>query len=168
MLPQPRVGTFLRMNPDKILQALEAHLRASQPLDAIFCNNPNPTRADRAAYYEREERAEALRNLFDAATSLATTSTDSGEPKTLQITVSDPVHTNSTIVQPLCRMSHDLKNMLHVIVGCSEMLAEFPLEAEAAKFLDQIRAAAMRAATIVRTTKCQIAETTKEQSKLTH
>jgi signal transduction histidine kinase len=166
MFPQARFATFIRMNPDRILDALETHLRASQPLDAIYYNNPNPTTADRTAYYERQERAEALRNLFDTTSSAAKHIKDQ-KPDTLQVRVPDPTSTNSAIVQPLCRMSHDLKNVLHVIVGCSEMLADFPLEAEAIKFVDQIRVAAMRAATIVRTTTCRIGEISKPQSKLT-
>lgn len=152
------------MNADEILEALEAHLRESQPLDAIFYTNPNPTTADRAAYFRRQERAEALRHLFDAAMSLPSQAPNA-KPETIHLTVAGLTKSG---LQPLCRLSHDIRNLLHVILGSCELLADYPLDSDAAKLLEHISSAAVKAASLAKTTTCRIAEMSQQASKLKH
>jgi signal transduction histidine kinase len=155
------------MNTEKILVALESHLRESQPLDAVYYANTNPTSADRAAYHQRQLRADALRYLYDAATNQQT-ELEFQESEIIEIAVADSLASGNTTIRPLCRMSHDLKNLLHIVVGYSEVLADFKLDPDAAKCLDHIRTAAAKAAQIAKMTVCRIAELSQSESKLTN
>jgi len=69
------------MSNERIIQALEEHLSASQSLDAAYYSNPNPTPADRAAYHQRQERIEALRHLLDVSLNETLPTAPDGDPK---------------------------------------------------------------------------------------
>jgi hypothetical protein len=46
---------------NEILLSYEAELRAVDALDRSYYQNPNPSVADRMAYYERQEHLEGVR-----------------------------------------------------------------------------------------------------------
>jgi len=54
------------MSEEDLFQTYEAKLRANQALDHAYWGNPNPTAADRAAYYARQELIARLRAHFYA------------------------------------------------------------------------------------------------------
>jgi signal transduction histidine kinase len=139
------------MNHEDLLQIHDANLVAQAALDRKYSQNPSPSTAERARYERRKERMESMRlSLYEH---IAPPVTD--RKSEFQIAIEDHLNHLEIVSDPLCRLAHDLRNKLGVIVGYAELLsANQQLETEVAEGLQRILIAGRQATTAINTSSC--------------
>lgn len=109
------------MNPQQVLNFYQGVLNAFDQLDRIYYADPNPNRAQRAAYYQRQAMSNAVRDqLFLAMDGAEAPLADN--PDTFQVIISNRLGL-ATLSDPKCRLQHDLNNCLHIILASTELLS---------------------------------------------
>jgi signal transduction histidine kinase len=109
------------MNSQEVLRFYENVLSAFEHLDHMYYCDPRPSDAQRAAYHQRQAIIAGLRAHISLALDSAG-GPDAEDSDTSRILVNDS-EGHSTISEPKCRLSHELKNCLHIILASAEMLS---------------------------------------------
>lgn len=108
------------MNTQDVLNFYARRLRELQELDAEYYNNPNPNSQQRGAYYQRQALAEDLRAELRALESAQAPMVENAD--TFRVLLCDGGGQKISS-SPQCRLSHDLKNCLHIVLGSAQMLS---------------------------------------------
>ena len=124
-------------------------------LDSTFYVKKEPTRADRAEYFQRQTVLGQLRDAFYAE--LAGVHNDCGARERFQLEIDDPIMNTRILSAPQCLLAHDLTNSLSVITAYSQLLAELVSgKCMEQKYVQSICDAASKMAACIRQRACML------------
>lgn len=110
------------MNPQQVLRFYESVLAAFDQLDRFYYSNPSPSADQLAAYNQRRrEMMDALRDRLYRAID-GSDGYLAENPDTFRIVVNDGAG-SVALSEPKCRLQHELKNCLHIILASTELLS---------------------------------------------
>ena len=136
------------MSSGSLLQIYEADLSNLDRLDRAYYGKPNPTRAERAAYEHRKQLRETLRSHFDVSIAPQI-------ENEFLVTLIDRASGRTVVSSPMCRLAHEVKNKLNIIVGYADLVSTIPgLDSDSKEALHQIVVAGKKIAEMVSESSC--------------
>lgn len=108
------------MSNEDLLQIFEADLRELNLLDSAYYQSSCRSAQDYADYEERKDRRENLRDRLYAA--IGTSFPE--DTTAFQVAFKDRAADRQIVSPSLCRLAHDLRNKLHIIMGYADLLKE--------------------------------------------
>lgn len=139
----------------KTCKHYEAELAAIAALDRAYYLNAKPTPADRADYVRRQAHLDEVRARFYAE--LSTVQHLQTTTQTFRVLVNDRLIGQPVMSAPQCRLAHDLKNYLGVVIGrCELLLDHASKDAQIARHSSAILIAARKMSDLIRGSTCEM------------
>ncbi len=136
------------------IQRYAAELDEIARLDRRFYLNNSPSRSERASYALRQEHLNEIRNRFSPELGLIQDERNIAE--TFHLRIRDNTSRAEIVSAPQCRLAHDLKNGLGVVIGRCQILSELlPMDEALQRHLNGILEAARKMATRIDGRACQ-------------
>ncbi len=136
------------MSNGSLLQIDEADLSTLDRLDRAYYMKRRPTRAEHAAYEYRKQLRDALRSHFDVSVAPQI-------ENDFLVTLTDRASGRTVVSSPMCRLAHEVKNKLNIIVGYADLVSTIPgLDTDTKEALHQIVVAGKRIAEMISGSSC--------------
>lgn len=142
------------MDEEDVVKLYKTRLSELHELDRAYFRDHNPTCAERQAFYNRQSLINEIGLELAAINAHEDVLVEN--PDTFQVLVpnSKGQHTRTELK---CRLSHELKNCLHIILGCSQLiLPKVSSDHDAEELIDHILTAVDRMNSVIIHSRCRL------------
>jgi signal transduction histidine kinase len=146
------------MSKSQVLAFYERVLSRLDEFDRTYYKEPNPTAEQIADYYRRQQITDTIRSEVQAAIEGTPNNIVQNEDAFRVVVTDSAGHQASGELQ--CRLSHELKNCLHIMLGSAQLLSPISNEPDAAEHIQNMLRAVQRMNDLIINARCRIISTT--------